>query len=450
MNVNGDIFPEASLAFDLRKDNPAPIAAELESKWLRPFGKTVPPGNYQNFGHQTFTSALRYQHHANKNPDVAYGDIVFVVYNPAMKRVELVSRHDREAAKRVGAEEIIRDLDEGKSRQISMGCKVPFDVCTCCGHISRTPRDYCEHLRFSMGKVSPDGKIIGAVNFFPRFFDLSDVFVPAAKESGVLLKVARDSRVTVGAAKVATVKKKAEVKKEILPNAVNESLLRSEDSEPELPKEILKSVDLSKLLNTMAMLGMVMRPREFQYGALHGMGHGDMADRLHQERKVFHSHGQSARPAPVSASHYDPRVARLLSSMVPHRSGFYPHLPNRMVRVMVIKTSPRKEVSEAPKGDILDKVASAYNSYRRGLRDLPREVAVAAELDSDYYNNYFFGSLLTDAMTKTASFHSAKFASPVVPAYLYSAYTGGVISGPENWCQEIPDTPVKALFGPVL
>jgi hypothetical protein len=117
---------------------------------------------------------------------------------------------------------------------------------------------------------------------------------------------------------------------------------------------------------------------------------------------------------------------------------------------MVVKPPPREETSEAPPSDVLNKVASAYSSYRRGLQHLPKEVAVAAERDPEYYNEYFFGSLLTDSMTKSASYHSAKFASPVVPAYLYNAYTGKVSKSPGSWCQDIPNTTVKALFGPVL
>ncbi|MEC8306429.1 MAG: hypothetical protein VXZ72_01020 [Chlamydiota bacterium] len=450
MNVNGDIFPEISLSFDSRKDDPAPIAAALERKWLAPFHKTIPPGNYRDFGHQTFMQALRYQHHANKNPEVAYGDIVFVVYNPAMKRVECISRHDREKAKRVGAEEIIQHLDEGKPRQISMGCKVPFDVCTICGHISRTPRDYCEHLKFSMGSVMPDGRVVGAVNFFPRFFDLSDVFVPAAKESGVLMKVARDTSVSIGIPKEAKIKKRAEVKKQVLPNAVETSMCRAEAQEPEVPKSTLRSADLGKLLSTMSMLGMVMKPREFQYGALHRMGHGSLAEKLHNSGQVFRPVRKESPIVSISSSGYDPSIARMLSSLLRERSGFYPHLPSRMIRVMVVKSPMRKEISEAPTSKVLDKVASAYSSYRRSLMHLPREVAVAIEKDPEYYNEHFFGSLLTDSMTKSASFHSAKFASPVVPAYLYSAYTGKVTDSPESWCRDIPNTTVKALFGPVL
>ena len=143
MNVNGDVFPEASLSFDMERGDPASVIRKLVDKWLRPFGRDLPPGNYREFGFKTFLNAERYLHHANKDTSISYGGIVLSVWNPAMRRIEVIVRHDREAAKRVGAEQVIKDIDDGKPRQISMGCKVPFDVCTSCGKVSRTTKDYC-------------------------------------------------------------------------------------------------------------------------------------------------------------------------------------------------------------------------------------------------------------------------------------------------------------------
>jgi hypothetical protein len=448
MNVNGDIFPEISLSYDLRGGDPIPVAKALEDKWLKPFGKHIPPGNYKEFGHQTFSQALRYRHHANKNREIAYGDIVFVIYNPAMKRVELISRHDREKAKRVGAEEIINDLDNGNPRQISMGCKVPFDVCTCCGHISTTPRDYCEHLRFEMGSVRSDGKIVGAVNFFPRFFDLSDVFVPAAKESGVLMKVARDLRAP--AVKQAALKA-AEVRKEILPNATNTALLRTSASERPLPDSLLDKGTLSKLLTTLALLGIVLKPEEFQYSTLSRSGHGDLASRLRSRGEVFRPRQFSSPLVRMSPDDYDPSIARAASGLLPHRSAFYPHLPARILKITVIRRAPTEKVPKIVDSDMLGKVANAYASYRHSLRDLDKTADVAMCRDPKYYNQHFLGDLLLDTMTKTSSFHAATSDTPLVRAYLYSAHRGTVSSVPTGWCDNLTsNSPARVLFGPVL
>jgi hypothetical protein len=190
VNVNSDLFPEVSLAFNSTDskgllERATEVARTLEKKYLAPFGKTLPVGNYSNFGHKTFLNAKRYRHHLNKDESISYGDIPLAVWNLHMHRVEVISKHDREKALRVGAQEIIDDIDAGRPRMISMGCRVPFDSCTLCGYISFRPSDRCDCLRYG-GRVLPDGRVVAMVNFFPSFFDLSDVIVPAAKEAGVL------------------------------------------------------------------------------------------------------------------------------------------------------------------------------------------------------------------------------------------------------------------------
>tara|TARA_Y100001973_G_scaffold100481_1_gene161676 strand:+ start:5009 stop:6565 length:1557 start_codon:yes stop_codon:yes gene_type:complete len=420
MNVNGDIFPEIALSHCHRDSDPVPVMKELERKYLLPFGKRLPPVPMKDFGFRTFENALRYKHHVNKDPSIAYGDIAFVTYNKGMHRVELIVRHDREAAKRVGAEEIIRDLDEGKPRQISMGCKVPFDVCTICGNVSKTPRDYCIHLKSEMGTIRPDGKIVGAVNFFPRFFDLSDVFVPAAKESGVIMKVA-SALPAPEAEKVSSTKKLAEMKKNTLPNAVSESIMKMRDHEPDLPLHMFRDMNLSKLLTTLGMLGIVAKPREFQYGLLHKMNRGDLAEKFRQKNIIFnpsHHHGHEGGFG-VRSSDYSPGIARLLQSFISKRSGFFPHLPDRVVRIMIIKVKPRVEtVSDE---GILNKVASVYNSYRKSLETLAPELDTVIEKDFKFFSKNFFSDVITNSMSKTAEQSLIKNGH-IVPMYFKNVY----------------------------
>jgi hypothetical protein len=473
MNVNGDIFPEISLSFDLTKDDPVPVAQALEDKWLRPFGKKIPPGNYRAFGYKTFLDANRYRHHVNKNPELSYGGVVLSVWNPMMHRVELIVRHDREKAKRVGAEEIVSDLDEGKQRQISMGCKVPFDVCTKCGHISRTPNDYCTDLRFQMGSVLDSGIVIGAVNFFPRFFDLSDVFIPAAKESGVLQKVAAQRYwimgpevVTVGvterpdpeclflektaSAKTAATDKSAEISKKVLPNSGYRSVATTSACEPDLPKSILGGTDFSKLLTTLAMLGIVLKPREFQYGMLKRMGKEDLAEKMHGDKQVF-SEVAPGGTSQFSSDDYSPQLARLLAPLLADRSGFSPHLPRRVVRITVIKAIPEEKHASVENTELLEKVASAYSSYRRAFRGLADTLAVVVESDPEYYRSNYFGEFLTDHMEKVAAdSNSVDLSAKLTPLYLFNAHRDRMTPLPSTWHNQLPDTsPAKALLQPV-
>jgi hypothetical protein len=447
MNSNGDIFPALALSFNRDKDAPGPTISRLVDKWLGGHGKKLPPGKYDNFGHKTFLEAHRYRHHVNKDPSISYGDIVCSVWNPAMQRVEVIARHDREKAKRVGAEEIIVDLDDGKPRQISMGCKVAFDVCTVCGHISRTQSDYCEHLRTMMGSITGDGKVVGAVNLFPRFFDLSDVFVPAAKESGVLEKVARDKRYyTLTGMKTSTKlarDKEAEIKKEVLPNSGYRAMKDSCGAEPDIAKSVLRKGNFGELLSTLAVMGIVLKPREFQDGMLHRMGHSEMADNLWKSKRVF----RQSRGAPASSlGAPNMGLAKLLSSLIPERSAFYPHLPRRVIRIAITK-----QASEAPRvaemSPLLEKIASAYDSYRKALRELPAALDVAVENNFGYYSSNFFGDLVVDSMMKTASFHKMDLSTPLVPLYVYSAHRGGETVPPPSWDL---DTPSHSSAHPLL
>jgi len=452
MNVNGDVFPEVSLSHDMHRGDPLRVMKELEEKWLLPFGKRVPPGNYREFGFKTFLDAKRYLHHVNKNPDIAYGDIVLSVWNPAMRRVEVISRHDREKAKRVGAEEIICDIDEGKPRQISMGCKVPFDVCTKCGHISRTPRDYCDHLRGGMGSINPDGSINGAVNFFPRFFDLSDVFVPAAKESGVLRKVAHVLAHRPGGEKKAATMKRAEIKKRILPNSGQESVRQCADSEPDIPKSMLLRGDMSKLLTTLAALGIILKPHEFQHASLHRMGMGRYADELDRRGMAFRPPEPRRGGMRFSSDDFSLPLAELFRGLLPSRSGFFPHLPQRVIRITVVRPSSPAPRREAPDSEPLKKVASAYASYRGAFRDMSGLLDIAVNDHPKYFSQNFFGDLLTDSMEKSASAHTGlALPDSLVPLYLYNAYGDRVVDPPASW--ELPTTthsPARALVAPVL
>ena len=443
MNVNGDVFPEISLAHCFRNNDPEPVIQELVERFLKPFGKSLPPFPLKEFGFRTFEQAHRYKHHVNKNPEIAYGDISFVIYNPYMHRVELVSRHDREKAKRVGAEEIIRDLDNGKPRQISMGCRVPFDVCTICGHVSKSPRDYCVHLRSGMGTVQDDGKMVGAVNFFPRFFDLSDVFVPAAKESGVLMKVA-SAQPFIPVSKTAGIKK-AEMTKKILPNAISETLMRLRKSEPDLPKAVLMK-DPQKLIGTTSGLGMVLKPREFQYSMLNRMGKRNLAESLMQKNQVFDSSISSQNPVHrLSSSDYSPSLARILSKMLPLRSFFSPHLPERSVKITVIKVSPKEpEVLRTP---MLNKIAAAYSDYRNSIRTLPSVIDTIIGQDQGYFTNNFFSDILEDDLTKVASFHKIS-SEELINSYMFNIYCDNIKMTPKGWLHNIPSNSIaQSLFG---
>ena len=194
-NINGDYFPEVSLIHE-----------------------------GPDFGYKTFYNAHPFKHHVNKDPDKSFGDVVLAVWHPDMKRVELIIAIDRTKARELGAEDVCDKLDRGMFPDVSMGCKVPYDLCSVCTDwkkyrkaqatfnsalhpsvgkavlayhmkdpirgLSPTRDVYCDHLRHQLNKILPDGRKVYMINTYPRFFDISFVFIGADKTAKVMAKLA--------------------------------------------------------------------------------------------------------------------------------------------------------------------------------------------------------------------------------------------------------------------
>jgi len=139
--------------------------------------------------HKTFeANGHVYKHHINKDPRKAMGRVAFSHYNPNMNRVELILELDNEKAAPV-----VKRLEGGELPAVSMGCKVPFDVCSICSNRAKTISQYCGHLKDEMNKVYEDGRRVYAINTMPKFFDLSIVTIPADSTAGFLAKVTKCS-----------------------------------------------------------------------------------------------------------------------------------------------------------------------------------------------------------------------------------------------------------------
>jgi hypothetical protein len=135
-------------------------------------------------------NAHPYKHHVNKDPSRAFGEVVLAVWNPKMHRVELVVYLDRAKCKKWAASDVIERIERGEFPDVSMGCKVPYDVCTICENRSKTKKDYCIHASSEMNRIYPDGRKVAVRNDYPKFFDISFVFIGADKSAKVLAKLA--------------------------------------------------------------------------------------------------------------------------------------------------------------------------------------------------------------------------------------------------------------------
>lgn len=117
-----------------------------------------------------------YQHHRNKDPKKALGEIKCAAYNPDMHRVELYIWADNEKA-----HDHLERLEKTGEVPFSMACSVPTDTCSLCGATRKGPGDpnECDHIKYELGKIAEDGKFIGMINNEPKWFDISFVGRPA-------------------------------------------------------------------------------------------------------------------------------------------------------------------------------------------------------------------------------------------------------------------------------
>ena len=143
MNRNGDLFPK-----------------EACEKYYPTFVR---------YGHV-------FEHHRNKDPNKAIGQIKAAAYNPDMHRIELYIWADNEKA-----HDHLERLEKTGEVPFSMAAKVPNDRCSICNAIREKPGDptECDHIKYSLGKIAEDGRQIGTFNDQPTWFDISFVGRPA-------------------------------------------------------------------------------------------------------------------------------------------------------------------------------------------------------------------------------------------------------------------------------
>jgi len=167
-NSNGDYFPESELL---------------------PACKKLTDGSVRCYGYDTFKSHAKvFRLHQNKDPQKAIGHVIDARYNQKMHRVELILAVDKEKAP-----DIVERVESGDKPPVSMGCRVEYDKCSICDNVAYKSRaEYCEHGRFMLGKLLPDGRMVYRINIAPIFHDISFVRVPADKTAYVLQKVASD------------------------------------------------------------------------------------------------------------------------------------------------------------------------------------------------------------------------------------------------------------------
>jgi hypothetical protein len=390
--------------------------------------------------------ANAFVHHQNKDPQKGFGKVPVAVFEPVMRRIEAIFKLDRDKADRVGAGTYVRKLDEGRSADLSMGCKVPYDICSICGQESKSISNYCSCLKHEMLKIDPDGKIHCAYNPRPRFFDLSIVLVRAAKEAAILEKAAAAGMVMdqedplemapsfewdeeselyltkAASAKVADTKL-AEIEKRF-PEVFHEivwPMMRSEEPIPDSVMDQLADFPLPKSLASTSACGIVLRPREFQRLYLMRTGRPEMAEDLHKKRCVF-SPRDSEHAYRLQPDDIQERVLPLLHDLLPKRSVLQPFVSKRIIIVRVRGEKPVEPELVEKTSATLDEVGEEYAKYINGLARLPSLLKSAMVRHGDLYDAFAAESY--DPMRKVAG-ALATVVGPgvgvVLPVYLMAA-----------------------------
>jgi hypothetical protein len=142
--------------------------------------------------YETFKKQRVFKNHKSDDVTNAVGDIIDVLWveNPQDKEhpyVECLLRLDRKKDP-----ELVRGVEEGYISDVSMGCRVEYSVCSCCGNKAHKEDEYCTCVKKYKGqKFCPEHRKnlgehgIYEANFGVEFFELSFVTDGADKEAVV-------------------------------------------------------------------------------------------------------------------------------------------------------------------------------------------------------------------------------------------------------------------------
>jgi hypothetical protein len=458
-NVNGDAFPEVALLHRPDDWTGNPILDRIKAqKWP--------------YGYPTFYSAHPFAHHQNKDPSRAFGEVELAVWNPHMRRVELVVRVDHDKCHQYGGTGAWDRLKAGEYIDVSMGTRVPFDRCSICSDwglyaealatfdpkkhpspakavlefhttqkakdgigirgLSITRKDYCPHALKLMNRILPDGRKVFVFNDFPRFFDISFVFIGADRTAKTMLFIFSGGKQlqlkpSVEASEISLTEdektaavgeepesKVGTISKDYVPsNLVDKAVPLLTNCEPDIPRETLDGLGafpLEQSLSTLGGVGIVLRPREFQRVVLIRLGQGGLADQLDASGSIFPKVREEA-PVGLSTASVLPGLLALLRPLLSMRSGLGPIIEPRAITLL---GAPQKEkvARTSLSTELLLKIGAAYNGYRAEVMDLV-----------PHSQNLISASGTTDSvLLKLATVPTVDMFTPLAAGYLKHAF----------------------------
>lgn len=127
--------------------------------------------NYKTF--ETHASVYL-EHQQNDAMKVGYIEKAFLDFD--MKRIVVRATIDLTLV----PEDIISRVKNKVAIGSSMGCEVPYDICSACGHIARSNSDRCKHIPDKLLEIDEESnELVSMINISPIWYDLSIVARPA-------------------------------------------------------------------------------------------------------------------------------------------------------------------------------------------------------------------------------------------------------------------------------
>lgn len=359
-NLNGDVFDQSELTGTQSAEEAAKNKGEL---------KGVPVPRYK-----TFEQAKFFRNHANSDHDPFYGDICFSCWNDLMKRVELLARIARDVIPELGMQsgaDILKKLDRRGYITTSMGTSITHETCSVCNASNEFVPDRCVHLKNQMNDVLPDGRKVFARNFGMRFFDQSDVGIPADPGAYSLCKVASACCSPNPAKDVAIPSawsiKRSDMEKQIpligssvgsvpLKDDVGINPLLLTDAAytvDEIKRAMAEAGGINGLLSTAAAAGIVFSPVEL-----------GVATTLSEPEKTASDDFDGFTR--IALDNFSAGAYAVLQSKIAERSGY-------VAPLIISGWSPAKLASQGVEG-----LANYYAAYRHALRSLSADSFVKA------------------------------------------------------------------------
>jgi hypothetical protein len=380
-NLNGDIFRANELTGIQTAEEAVKNKGEL---------KGVPLPRFK-----TFEQAKFYRHHANSPADPAYGDIPIAAWNDPMQRVEMIVRICKVDVPEIdchAAPDIVVKFDKRGFICVSMGTKIHHEQCTYCKNENEFVSQRCDCLKKHMNEIMPDGRMVAADNFGSRFFDLSDVTIPADPIAMSIQKVAcltvprvnfAKDEVIIRAKYGAWKSKTSGIEKHVPCVTVGDAYASRETVEefPEnmdasfIKKAFAAAGDLNTFVSTCTAAAVVLTPLELAY-----------ATYLQDPEKV--AEGSFEGVTDLSLDNFSVSAYLCLRSKFAERSGFFVPCPESGLEPA--KLAGYEEVSDY------------YSYYRKIISEIP-----AAQFEKAAYRNPHVRELAVKGSVKEAMFYLA-------------------------------------------